>query len=66
MKVSINFNKNRDMKVKQKRFQYWGSIDGIPQIMWSDWFDYNGPEEPIQLKGFKGNHLKNEYRTITR
>lgn len=52
--------------VRQKRFQYWGSIDGIPQIMWSDWFDYNGPEEPIQLKGFRGNHLKNEYRTIAR
>ena len=51
-------------QVRQKRFQYWTSINCIPTIVWSAWFDYNGPEESIQLKGFKGNHLKNEYRTI--
>ena len=54
------------MEVRQKRYQYWGSINGVPQIMWTKWFDYNGPEEPIQHKGFKGNHLLNEYRTIER
>lgn len=52
------------MKVRQKRFQYWGSLNGTPVKMWAKWFDYNGEEEPIQLKGFKGNHLLNEYRTI--
>lgn len=52
------------MEVRQKRYQYWGSVNGKPQIMWTEWFNYNGPEEPIQHKGFKGNDLKNEYRTI--
>lgn len=53
-------------QVRQKRFQYWGSLDGIPMKMWSDWFDYNGPEDKIQQKGFKGNDLLNEFRTIER
>ena len=52
------------MEVRQKRFQYWGSLDGIPMKMWSNWFNYDGPEESLQLKGFKGDHLLNEYRTI--
>lgn len=43
-------------KIKQKRYQYWGK-DGLT---WSEWFNYNGPEEPYQF----GNKLKNEYRTI--
>lgn len=50
------------MKHQQKRFQYWGVANGKPSILWSNWFDFNGPEEPIQLKGFKGNDLLNEYR----
>lgn len=50
--------------MRQKRFQYWGSVNGIPQKMWSAWFKYDGPESNIQLKGFKGNHLLNEYRTV--
>ena len=54
----------KKIQVRQKRFQYWGSINGIPQIMWSEWFDHHGDEDPIQLKGFKCNNLKNEYRTI--
>lgn len=53
------------MQVRQKRFQYWGSINGTPQKMWSEWFPWdNSSEEPIQLKGFKGNHLKNEYKEV--
>lgn len=52
------------METRQKRFQYWGSINGTPQILWSEWFDFKGTEEPIQLKGFKCNNLLNEYRTI--
>lgn len=54
------------MEVRQKRFQYWGSVNGIPQVMWTEWFDYSGPEEKIQQKGYGGKHLLNEYRTITK
>ena len=48
------------MKVRQKRYQYWGK-NGIE---WSDCFNYNGQEESIQMKGFRGKDLRNEYRTI--
>jgi len=54
------------MEVRQKRFQYWGSTNGVPSIRWTAWFDFDGTEESVQLKGFKGNHLINEYRTIER
>lgn len=47
------------MKKRQKRYQYWGKFG----IKWTEWFNYNGQEEPIQIKGFKGNDLRNEYRT---
>ena len=50
--------------MRQKRFQYWGRLNGVPCILWSAWFNYNGPEEKIQLKGFKGNDLLNEFRTV--
>lgn len=48
------------MKVRQKRYQFraFGGVE------WTPWFNYNGPEDPIQLKGYKGDHLKNEFRTI--
>ena len=46
--------------MRQKRFQYWSSNG----IKWSEWFNYDGPEFPVQNKGFKGSHLKNEFRTI--
>jgi hypothetical protein len=46
--------------MKQKRYQY-RTKDGVK---WTSWFNFDGPEEPIQLKGFKGDHLKNEYRVI--
>lgn len=49
--------------MRQKRFQYWGSVNGVPQKIWTEWFNYNGPENPIQLKGFKENHLLNAFRT---
>ena len=42
--------------LRQKRYQYWGRFGKE----WYKWFNYNGPEEPMQAKG-----LKNEYRTIT-
>lgn len=50
------------MKVRQKRYQYYGK-NGLE---WSEWYDYNGQEDPIQIKGFKGQDLRNEYRTINR
>ena len=44
----------------QKRYQYWGNINGIPQIMWTDWFSWNGNSiNKIQL-----GKLRNEYREI--
>lgn len=49
----------------EKRFQYWGFVDGKPQILWSQWFPWNSPNrDKIQLKGFKGNNLINQYREI--
>lgn len=50
--------------VKQKRFQYWGVVNGAPQKLWTKWFNFSGPECPIQLKGYKGDCLLNEFRTI--
>lgn len=49
------------MEKRQKRFQFWGKTGKE----WTAWFDFSGPEEPIQQKGFKGDNLLNEYRTIT-
>ena len=42
------------MEVRQKRYQYWGSVNGKPQIMWTDWFNYSGPEDKIQTCGEGG------------
>ena len=39
-----------------KRYQYY-TKEGIK---WSEWFPYNGPEEPYQLD----KKLKNEYKTV--
>jgi len=50
--------------MRQKRFQYWGTINGKPQKLWTKWFKFNGPEYPVQLKGYKGDSLLNEFRTI--
>jgi hypothetical protein len=51
------------MKVKQKRYQY-RTKSGIE---WTQWFDCDSDlDDPIQLKGHKGNDLKNEYRVIER
>lgn len=57
------------MKVLQQRYQYWGLVDGKPQKCWTKWFDVIFPKKeksPIQYKGFKGNNLLNEFRTIER
>ena len=46
----------------KKRFQYWASEQGKPIKKWTEWFNWDSDNrEPIQLKGFKGNHLLNEY-----
>ena len=42
--------------IQQKRYQRF-TANGIE---WSEWFDYDGPQEPWQLN----NKLKNEYRVI--
>ena len=46
-----------------KRFQYWGTENGKPVKKWTDFFSWHSDmRDPIQLKGFKGNHLRNEYK----
>ena len=37
------------MKLMKKRYQYW-SKDGI---VWTDWFDWDGPEMPSPIKKLK-------------
>lgn len=49
----------------EKRYEHWVFKDGKHMKEFTDWFPWNSDNrDPIQLKGFKGNHLKNEYRTI--
>lgn len=46
-----------------KRYEYWAFEDGKAVKKFTNWFDWSSDmTEPIQLKGFKGNHLVNEYR----
>lgn len=46
----------------KKRFQYWGRKDGKVEKMWSQWFGWDSDNrDTIQLKGYKGDHLLNEY-----
>lgn len=42
---------------QQKRYQYYSPTG----IQWTPWFDFNGQQEPWQLKSQK---LKNEYRIV--
>lgn len=44
-------------KKQQKRYQYYSSKGKI----WSNWYDFDGPQEPWQLRSYK---LKNEYRMV--
>ena len=44
-----------------KRYEYWGSENGKAVKKFTDWFEWDGEQYPIQLNGFKGNHLHNEY-----
>lgn len=47
-----------------KRYQYWASENGKPIKKWTEFFIWDSDStEPIQLKGYKGNDLKNEYKT---
>lgn len=45
---------------QQKRYEYWGTENGKPIKKFIPWFDFDGPQEPWQLKP----KLKNEYRII--
>lgn len=46
----------------RKRFQFWGRKDGKVEKMWSEWFKWDSDNrDPIQLKGYKGDNLLNEY-----
>lgn len=50
------------MKQRQKRYQR-RTKNGVE---WTPWFNVssNHVEEAVQMKGFKGDNLLNEYRTI--
>ena len=51
-----------DCVMVKKRFQFWGRKDGKVEKMWSQWFKWDSDNrDPIQLKGFKGDNLLNEY-----
>ena len=51
-----------DCVMVKKRFQFWGRKDGKVEKMWSQWFKWDSDNRDlIQLKGFKGDHLLNEY-----
>ena len=68
--ITIGWNNTlHNMAKRQKRFQFWGYVNGKPQKLWTEWFDYyedNGQlhtlqtEERWQLK----NKLLNEFRVI--
>lgn len=46
-----------------KRYQYWGKKDGKVQKLWTQFFPWNSPSrEKVQLKGYKGDDLLNEYK----
>ena len=46
-----------------KRYQYWGRKDGKVQKLWTDFFPWDSPSrEKVQLKGYKGDDLLNEYK----
>lgn len=48
-----------NMKKCYKRFQY--RVKG--GVKWTDWFLWGSENrDPIQLKGYKGDNLLNEYR----
>lgn len=54
----------------EKRYQYWGTENGKPQVMWTEWYHYSDDdsllpifqkEEKYQLKNSK---LLNEFRIV--
>lgn len=47
-----------------KRYQFWASENGKPVKKWTEYFEWNSDSrEKIQMKGFKGDNLLNEYTT---
>lgn len=47
----------------EKRYEYWAFENGKAVKKFTEWFFWGSDLlEPIQQKGYKGNHLKNEYR----
>lgn len=43
----------------EKRYEYWGMVDGKPVKMFTDWYPWKGELYKFQLKSSK---LYNEYR----
>lgn len=46
----------------EKRYQYWTFKEGKAQKAWTRWFTVKFKGERVQLKGYKGDTLLNEYR----
>ena len=47
------------MKKCYKRYQY--RVRG--GVEWTNWFEWHSDlRDPVQMKGYKGEHLLNEYR----
>ena len=41
-----------------KRYQYWGSENGQPKILWTDWYEWDSDYQPkFQL----GRKLLNDF-----
>lgn len=46
-----------------KRYEYWSSQNGKPVKKFTEWFLWlSDSRDPIQMKGYKGDNLLNEYR----
>jgi hypothetical protein len=49
-----------------KRYEYWAFEDGKAVKKWTNYFPWDSTlTDPIQLKGYKGNHLRNEYKVLS-
>lgn len=46
-----------------KRYEYWATENGKAVKKWTRWFKWNSPSRvKVELKGFKGDVLRCEYR----
>lgn len=46
----------------EKRYEYWGMVDGEPRLMYTDWFPWDSPNYKPKYQLEKSKKLLNEYR----